>query len=156
MPEKRIKQAGVKVNIFSSGKFTFKKNKAVELVQKTSRKFGIRKALINIEIANDKRIVEVNKKFLKRSSITDVISFDVSDVDEKNFDIIVNAPLAQRQAKVLGHSFEAELMLYILHGLLHQMGFDDLSPRKAAKMHRMEDEILGKCGFGVVYGHYKR
>jgi probable rRNA maturation factor len=156
MPEKRITQTGIKVNIFSSGKFRYKKSKAVELVQKTSRKFGIRKGIVNIEIANDKRIVEVNKKFLKRSSITDVISFDVSDTDDKIFDIIVNAQLAQRQAKLRGHSFEAELMLYILHGLLHQLGFDDLSALKAVKMHRMEDEILGKSGFGIVYGDYKR
>ncbi|MEN6384227.1 MAG: rRNA maturation RNase YbeY [Phycisphaerales bacterium] len=157
MPEKRTTNAGLKVNIFNGRKgFSFKKSKAAELVQKTSRKFGLRKALINIEIADDKRIVEVNKKFLKSGKITDVISFDVSEDDDKIFDIIVNAQLARRQAKLRGHSFEAELMLYIIHGLLHQLGFDDLTTRKAAKMHRMEDEILGKSGFGIVYGSCKR
>jgi probable rRNA maturation factor len=157
MPEKSVKPSGIKVNIYKHGKlFPFRKNRVVELVQKTSYKFCVRKALINIEIANDKRIVEVNKKFLKKSSITDVISFDVSDADDKIFDIIVNAQLAQRQAKLREHSFEAELMLYVLHGLLHQLGFDDLTVHEAAKMHKMENEILEKFGFGAVYGTYKR
>lgn len=157
MPEKSVKPSGVKVNIFKQGKsIPFKKAGVVELVQKTSHKFGLRKALINIEIVNDKRIVEVNKEFLKKCSVTDVISFDVSDADDKIFDIIVNAQLAQRQAKLRGHSFEAELVLYILHGLLHQLGFDDLTVRKAEKMHKTEDLILQEFGFGVVYGTYKR
>jgi probable rRNA maturation factor len=156
MTKKCVKPSCIKVNIFKHDKsISFRKAGVIELVQKTSRKFGLRKALINIEIANDKRIVEVNKKFLKKSSITDVISFDVSDTDDKIFDIIVNAELAKRQAKIREHSFEAELMLYILHGLLHQLGFDDLTVHEAAKMHKMENEILEKFGFGAVYGTYK-
>jgi probable rRNA maturation factor len=155
MPEKKNKK-GIKVNIFHSKAIPFKKSRVVELVQKTLKKFRVPKALVNIEIADDKRIVEVNKEFLKRSSITDVISFDVSDAEDKIFDIIVNAQLAKRQAKLREHSYEAELVLYILHGLLHQLGFDDLSSGKAKKMHAMEDEILSKSGFGVVYASDKR
>jgi len=156
MTEKNVKRSGIQVNILKQDKsISFSKAGVVELVQKTSRKFGVRKATVNIEIAGDKRIVEVNKKFLKKSSVTDVISFDVSDDDAAGFDIIVNAELAKRQAAIRGHSFEAELMLYILHGLLHQLGFDDLTVRKAVKMHKTENEILGKLGFGAVYGAYK-
>ncbi len=156
MTEKCVKPSSIKVNIFKQSKSSlFKKTRVVELVQKTSRKFGLRKALINIEIANDERIVDVNKKFLKKRSITDVISFDVSDADDRVFDIVVNAELAKRQAKIREHSFEAELVLYILHGLLHQLGFDDLTDCDAVKMHKTEDEILRKFGYGAVYGTYK-
>lgn len=156
MPEKKV-PSGINVNIFHTAKsIRCNKNKIIELIQKTLKIFKIRKAQINIEIANDRRIIEVNKKFLKRKSITDVISFDVSDSKEKSFDIIVNAHLAQREAKKRGHSISAELALYILHGLLHQLGFDDLKPQKALKMHKKEDEILRKLGYGVVYGSAKR
>lgn len=156
MPEKRAAPSGIKINLINENTgIAFSKRRITELIRKTSRKFGIRKVQINIEVADDKRIIAVNKKFLKKSKVTDVISFDVSEADEKIFDIIVNAQLARRQAKTRGHSFQSELALYILHGLLHQLGFDDLTPRKAAKMHRTEDEILRKSGFGVVYGDHQ-
>ncbi|OHB48609.1 MAG: rRNA maturation RNase YbeY [Planctomycetes bacterium GWF2_41_51] len=157
MPEKRAKLSGIKIKFFMSSKsFAFNKRRINNLIRKTSNLFGLRKAQINIEIADDKKIIAVNKKFLKTSKVTDVISFDVSENKEKFYDIIVNAQLANRQAKLRGHSPESELALYILHGLLHQLGFDDLTPRKAAKMHRTEDQILRKHGFGVVYGSDKR
>ncbi|OQA02797.1 MAG: Endoribonuclease YbeY [Planctomycetes bacterium ADurb.Bin401] len=152
MPESRDAMQGIKINFFKSDKsIHFDKDSFTNLIRETAKLFGLRKALINIEIADDKKIVEVNKKFLKSKKITDVISFDVSDDSEKVFDIIVNASLARRQAKLYAHLPQSELALYILHGLLHQLGFDDLTPRKASKMHRMEDKILRKHGFGVVY-----
>ena len=153
MPDKKIPSSDIKVNIFTCCRLVaFKKRRITDLVKKTARLFNLPKAQINIEITGDKKIVAVNKKFLKKSSVTDVISFDVSEGREKIFDIIVNAQLAKRQAKTRGHSAEAELALYILHGLLHNLGFDDMTARKSAKMHETEDDILRKSGFGVVYG----
>ena len=72
-------------------------------------------------------------------------------MDAKVFDIAVNAEMAQRQAQVAGHSAESELALYFLHGLLHNLGFDDATNEQASKMHKTEDEILEKFGYGVVY-----
>jgi rRNA maturation RNase YbeY len=70
---------------------------------------------------------------------------------KKSFDIIVNAQKAVSEAKKRGHSPQAELALYITHGLLHNLGFDDLTAKKAKLMHRLEDEILQQQGFGRVY-----
>ena len=64
--------------------------------------------------------------------------------------------MAHRQARLRGHNAQAELALYILHGLLHNLGFDDVTAAKAAKMHKAEDDILKKFGFGVVYAAEKR
>jgi probable rRNA maturation factor len=58
--------------------------------------------------------------------------------------------MAAREANVRGHSGEAELALYITHGLLHNLGFDDSTKRQAAKMHRTEDEILQQFGYGHI------
>jgi probable rRNA maturation factor len=100
----------------------------------------------------------MNRRFLDKNAATDVISFDVSDDDskEKTFDIAVNAQMAKKQAQSRGHTAQAELALYILHGLLHNLGFDDVTSRKAAKMHETEDDILEKFGFGAVYDAEKR
>jgi len=63
--------------------------------------------------------------------------------------------MAVREANLRGHSSEAELALYITHGLLHNFGFDDSTPGKARKMHNVEDEILQQLGYGLVYNKGK-
>ena len=94
-----------------------------------------------------------NKQFLNKDMATDVISFDLSDEFEpgRNFQIVVNLEQACRQGKKRGHSAESELALYITHGLLHQLGYDDLEPQQAGQMHEKEDAILQSNGFGVIY-----
>lgn len=67
------------------------------------------------------------------------------------FELVVNAEKAVKQASLRGHSGEAELALYITHGLLHNLGFDDSKRQQAKKMHETEDEILQQFGYGPVY-----
>ncbi len=43
------------------------------------------------------------------------------------------------------------MALYITHGLLHNLGFDDADPEQARRMHAAEDEILQDFGYGLVY-----
>ncbi len=108
---------------------------------------------ISIAIVDDAEIQELNTQFLNHKTTTDCLSFDLSDEDEESkiFDLIVNGEMAVRQAKLRGHSSEAELALYITHGLLHNLGFDDLTPDQARAMHDAEDEILQQLGYGFVY-----
>jgi probable rRNA maturation factor len=108
---------------------------------------------ISIAIVGDNQIRELNREFLHSKAVTDCLSFDLSD-DEKGmkiFDLIVNGEMAVRQANQRGHSNEAELALYITHGLLHNLGFDDSTRSQARKMHETEDEILQEFGYGLVY-----
>jgi len=108
---------------------------------------------ISIAIVDDNQIRGLNRQFLNKKAVTDCLSFDLSD-DEKGgkiFDLIVNGEMAVRQANKRGHSSEAELALYITHGLLHNLGFDDSTKSRARKMHETEDEILQEFGYGIVY-----
>jgi rRNA maturation RNase YbeY len=108
---------------------------------------------ISVAIVGDDEIRRLNSNFLNRKAVTDCISFDLSDDEEgpKIFDLIVNGEMAVRQARRRGHSSEAELVLYITHGLLHNLGFDDSTKDQAQKMHETEDEILQEFGYGPVY-----
>lgn len=117
------------------------------------RRFRERQATISITFVNDALMQEVHKQFLQDASTTDVISFDLTDEFERQrvFEVVVNAEMAGRQARQRGHSIEAELALYITHGLLHNLGFDDDSPERAARMHDLEDALLTKLGFVGIY-----
>lgn len=123
------------------------------LVQFVCRRFNISNAAVQISIVDDAAIKVLHKRFFNTAKTTDVISFDLSDAEtEKHvFDIIININQARRQAEKRGHSTTAETSLYLVHGLLHQLGFDDLSEAKAKKMHHEEDIILQEAGFGVIY-----
>lgn len=110
-------------------------------------------ATVTITIVGDERMRYYHQRFLNQSTTTDVISFDLTDEFEQTcvFDLIVNAELAVVQAQQRGHSPEAELTLYVIHGLLHNLGFDDGTPREAARMHRTEEAVLETLGFGGIY-----
>lgn len=110
-------------------------------------------AQVQIRIVDDANMIEMNRRFFHKSFPTDVISFDLSDEFEtgRNFQVVVNLQEARRQAKKRGHSTLSELALYITHGLLHQLGYDDAQPQQARRMHKKEDAILQSNGFGVTY-----
>ena len=130
------------------------------LVHAICDRFGLSGATISVGIVDDAEISELNQTFLRHEGTTDCLSFDLSDAEADSgarvFDLIVNGQMAGRQAAQRGHSSEAELALYVAHGLLHQLGFDDASPAQARKMHRTEDEILQHLGYGVVYNGHLR
>jgi len=111
---------------------------------------------ISITLIDNAQIRKVNKKFLNKNLTTDCLSFDLSDEqNHKSFELLINAEKARKEAEMRGHSTEAELALYITHGLLHHFGFDDLTQKKAKKMHDTEDKILQQFGYGLVYNSKK-
>ena len=126
-----------------------------KLVRTVCRRFGVERAVVSIGIVDDAEITMLNRRFLHHRGTTDCLSFDLSDAAEPNaprvFDLVVNGARAVREAVRRGHEAEAELALYVTHGLLHALGFDDATAAQAKKMHRTEDELLLHLGYGLVY-----
>ena len=126
-----------------------------KLVRAVCNRFEISRATISVAIVGDAEISALNREFLEHEGTTDCLSFDLSDEaapsEPKVFELVVNGELAAREANRRGHSRRAELALYVVHGLLHQLGFDDTTATRAREMHRTEDEILQQFGYGLVY-----
>lgn len=125
-----------------------------KLVRTVCKNFNLRRAVISIAVVDDEHICKLNEQFLKNKHNTDCLSFDLSDShepDEKCFEIIVNAELAAHRAEQMEHSPQAELALYITHGLLHQFGYDDQTDEQADKMHRAAEQTLQQLGYDFVY-----
>ena len=129
----------------------FDRSKLEVMLIAACKRFDCDEAVITVAILDDGAIRELNSKFLASQTVTDVISFDTSQNNHRQFDLAVNAEMAASQAKNRGHEAEAELALYVLHGLLHNLGFDDKDSATAEKMHRTEDDILQEYRYGVVY-----
>lgn len=113
--------------------------------------YEVSDASVEVQVLDDEGILQIHQQFLNTPATTDVISFDLSDADGTCFQLAVNAELAGRKADAFGHSAEAELALYITHGMLHNLGFDDAEPQQAKKMHETEDALLQELGFGIIY-----
>jgi probable rRNA maturation factor len=66
-------------------------------------------------------------------------------------DILICRDEALRQASQRGYDCRKELLLYVIHGLMHCLGHDDHEEEDSALMHRVEDAILEAIGVGPVY-----
>lgn len=107
---------------------------------------------LGVAIVDNDTIHELNNHFLKHDYPTDVLSF-VIDEDRKNGflegEVIVSAEMARDRADEFSWTAEDELMLYITHGLLHLVGYNDIEKDDADKMRQKEAEYLEK--FGIVF-----
>jgi probable rRNA maturation factor len=90
--------------------------------------------LVEVAVVSDAVIARVHRQFMNMPGATDVITFDHGE-------IVVSADTAKRCAAEHGHGMIEELALYIIHGLLHLNGYDDIELRDRVKMHRVQDRI---------------
>jgi probable rRNA maturation factor len=123
-------------------------------VESALRRHDCPQATLDIALMDDARIAELNERYLGHSGPTDVLSFDLNPNDQEGIDgqIAVSVETARREAQRRGHCVEAEVLLYCIHGTLHLLGYDDLEPADAQRMHEMEDLILRDLGLGSVHG----
>jgi probable rRNA maturation factor len=115
---------------------------------------GIASAEISIAIVNDERMQQLNREFLEHDYPTDVLSFVLeSDENAGSLDgeIIVSHEYAAREAPRYGWKSDDELLLYIIHGCLHLVGHDDLTPEAKQQMRLAEARYLQQLGLQHRY-----
>lgn len=89
---------------------------------------------IEVAVVSDAVIARVHVDFMGIAGATDVITFDHGE-------IVVSAQTAARCAVEHGHSVDEELALYVVHGLLHLNGYDDMTPRARTSMHAVQNRV---------------
>jgi probable rRNA maturation factor len=93
----------------------------------------------------DSHIQELNRTYRRKDKATDVLSFP-SDTPGVLGDVVIARGVARRQAREHGHSFETELRVLALHGLLHLIGYDHEDVKDGGRMRRAEDRLRRKGG----------
>ena len=98
-------------------------------------------SFVNLELTNNGTIRQLNKKYLGRDYVTDVLSF-TADIPAINLigDIIIDTNVAKSQKE--DRTVKKELQILFLHGLLHCLGYDHLSASDKKIMDVKEKEYI--------------
>ncbi len=114
----------------------------------------IKEAKISLAMVDDTTSARINMQFLQHEGPTDVITFPLSKAKAKTLEgeLVLGVQVALRESQERGHSFEDEMSLYIIHGLLHLCGFDDHEDDEIAEMRKKEKEYLSKFGIADIAG----
>jgi len=102
---------------------------------------------ITVCFVNDKKIRELNLKFHGRNVSTDVLAFDISSppVNRGIFaDIVVSAETAIYNAGVYHTSPSYEACLYVIHGVLHLLGYRDSNIKERESMQSRAEQVLAR------------
>ncbi|MCM8829933.1 MAG: rRNA maturation RNase YbeY [Candidatus Omnitrophica bacterium] len=94
---------------------------------------------INISLVNNKKIKELNRKFLQKNTPTDILSFKISRYEGE---IIISAEMADENCKRYGMTVEDEVLYLIIHGYLHLKNYTDYSEKERKRMFRIQDRIF--------------
>jgi probable rRNA maturation factor len=107
---------------------------------------GVTDGEISLAFVDNPTIHRLNQRYLNHDEPTDVLSFPLSEANARKLagELVIGAEVARSQAESRGHEVEAELALYVIHGLLHLCGYDDHSDSGAAEMRQQERHYLGK------------
>lgn len=120
-----------------------------KIIKKTLEVEEVYHPIFSITFVGEEEIQEMNKTYRGIDKVTDVISFAFEDSETslKNEirvlgDIYVCIPRMQEQAKNYGHSEKRELSFLVVHGLLHLLGYDHMTPEEEKIMFAKQEMIL--------------
>lgn len=98
-----------------------------------------------VKVCLDQEMQALHDQYMDINETTDVMAFP-SDEEAYLGDVIVCKDEADRQAKDRGHDPKAELQFYILHGLLHLLGYDDKTDQQKEEMLSIQTQALSLNG----------
>lgn len=100
---------------------------------------------VSLLLTGDAEIAQLHARHLGDSTPTDVISFELDGGAE----VVISVETALRNARHHGHTLRAEIALYVVHGILHTTGFDDVGARDRARMRAAERAVMQRLRLHV-------
>jgi probable rRNA maturation factor len=133
----------------------------VQVVQRVLTEEQVTAAEISVALVDNPAIHDINRQYLGHDYPTDVISFllDCEPASEESSstelpatlrgrgkrldgEVIISTETAIQEADNFGWSPREEVVLYLIHGLLHLVGYDDLSSTEQSVMRARERAML--------------
>ena len=151
------KRTRVHTQVDSTYARQLKRSRLREAVQAAFQSAGeMHSGELTLVITDDAQIQALNREYRGLDAPTDVLSFSATEGTLKFAaappaadylgDVIISYPRALEQAQSYAHPDEEELLLLIVHGVLHLLGFDDEDPGEKAKMWYAQSAALAALG----------
>jgi probable rRNA maturation factor len=118
-----------------------------DAVTTAANRRGCQSGRIGVMIADDETIHEINRRHLDHDYPTDVISFTYERAGSMvEGELVASLCTARRSANELGWDWRHELLLYVVHGVLHICGMEDSTPEQRAEIRTQEQAVLRQLG----------
>ena len=112
---------------------------------------GIESGVISLAVVDGPAIRALNARWLQHDYATDVLSFLIEqDGNHLEGDMVISAEMAVEMARQYKWPAQAELLLYVIHGCLHLVGYDDTTDKAKEVMRQRERHYLLRFGFEPV------
>ena len=115
---------------------------------------------VDLVFVDDATLARMHGEFLGDPSRTDVITFDLRDDGPgeehgPEAEIYVSVERAREVAAARGVTVRREQALYVVHGALHLVGFDDHEPEQRAAMRAAERAVMERLGYDEDLGEHE-
>lgn len=118
------------------------KQKIRKWIKKVVESEGKELGELNIILTRDKELLELNKTYLSRKYLSDVITFEYNQEKKISGDIYLSVERIRENALKFNERVDREILRVIIHGILHLMGYRDKKVEEQTKMRQKEDECL--------------
>ncbi|MCG6934019.1 MAG: rRNA maturation RNase YbeY [Gallionella sp.] len=110
-----------------------------------------RDAIITLRIVDEPEGRELNRNYRGKDYATNVLTFVYDDLQTLAGDIVICAPVVEREATGQGRGLIAHYAHLCLHAALHLQGYDHENDADAAEMEQMETELMLKLSYPDPY-----
>lgn len=105
---------------------------------------------VGVHLCGESEMSQLHDQYMGDPSPTDVMSFEADEEDEGYLgDVIACVDVAKEESAEHDHDERVELQFYVVHGVLHLLGYDDHTTEDRAEMHRLQKEALRSVGIVV-------
>ena len=131
------------IKYFSSTDFVITNKDELTLwLKSATKKEGRTLGELVFNFCSDESLSKINKEFLNHDTLTDVITFDYSALNEISGEIFISTDRVRENASEFQQGFEEEIRRVMIHGLLHLCGYKDKTIKEKSLMSDRENFYL--------------
>ncbi|MDR3427602.1 MULTISPECIES: rRNA maturation RNase YbeY [Silvimonas] len=120
---------------------------------------NVKQAEVTVRVVDAEEGQTLNREYRGKDYATNVLTFtfdedgDMPDIPGLPLmgDLVLCAPVVEREATEQGKSLESHYCHLLVHGLLHLQGFDHLEDEEAEEMEALETQIVISLGYDDPY-----
>jgi probable rRNA maturation factor len=139
------------LEVNNSSKVKIEKLFVHKIVKLLKEEFDLKISFLQINFISASQIIQINKKFLNHNYSTDIITFSYS-FESKILDgeVYISTEDAETNSKKFGVTFVEEILRLVIHGILHLIGFNDITPKQKIKMKKIENKLFRNFRINIL------